>query len=248
MDEKWKFYFCNVNDKAASICLNLALADEAPILAKPWLLWVWVYFRTPRPDGLSDSQEAPTLFKIEDALTLGIEKNCGAISCGRITTDGRREFYFYGNDSRGFQGAVRNAMDAFPEYKVDTGNQEDSGWNQYLRVLYPSDDELERIKNRDVIDVLEKNGDVHSVSREVSHWIFFPSEDLRTKFRQEVVNGGFRVVSEYVADGVNPFCIAIASVQDVMQETIDATVIQLCRLADEFQGEYDGWETQVVTQ
>jgi hypothetical protein len=76
--------------------VNLGLRNDVPILSTPWLLWVWVYFRSPRPDGLSDSKEAPEKFKIEDALTQQLSQNCGAVLSGRITTEGRREFYFYG--------------------------------------------------------------------------------------------------------------------------------------------------------
>jgi len=68
MGDNWKPYLCNVNGKIASIFVNLGLQNEAPLASKPWLLWTWVYFKTPRPDGLSESKEAPTLFNIEDAL------------------------------------------------------------------------------------------------------------------------------------------------------------------------------------
>jgi hypothetical protein len=64
MKENWKSYLCNVNDSLSSIFVDLGLRSEVPILSKHWLLWVWVYFQSPRPDGLSDGGEAPTLFKI----------------------------------------------------------------------------------------------------------------------------------------------------------------------------------------
>jgi hypothetical protein len=35
---------------------------QSRIVSKPWPLWTWVYFQSPRVDGLSDSNEAPTLF------------------------------------------------------------------------------------------------------------------------------------------------------------------------------------------
>jgi hypothetical protein len=110
MNDNWKPYLCRVNDKPASILVNLGLRDSVPIPTKPWLLWAWVYFRTPRPDGLSDRKEAPTLYKIEDALSLCVSRACGAILSGRITTEGRREFYFYGETKNGFRKAVEDAL------------------------------------------------------------------------------------------------------------------------------------------
>jgi hypothetical protein len=126
MTEDWRSYFCNVNDSLASIFVNLGLRNVVPILSKPWLLWVWVYFRSPRPDGLSDTKEAPEIFKIEDALTLQRSRNCGAILSGRITTEGRRELYFYGETRSGFSEAVATALADFEGYRFDTGEQEDS--------------------------------------------------------------------------------------------------------------------------
>ena len=54
MTENWKPYLCNVNGKIASIFVNLGLRESVPIGSKPWLLWTWVHFQSPRTDSLSD--------------------------------------------------------------------------------------------------------------------------------------------------------------------------------------------------
>ena len=162
MTDNWKPYLCNVNGKLASILVDLGLRESVPISSKPWLLWVWVHFQSPRPDGLSDSKEAPTLYKIEDSLAPSLVRECRAILSGRITTEGRREFYFYGETTDGFRKAVRDALTGFEDYKFDVGEQEDSSWNQYLNVLYPSSEDLERISNMDLLDKLVGQGDVRT--------------------------------------------------------------------------------------
>jgi uncharacterized protein (TIGR01619 family) len=248
MTENWKPYLCNVNNKIASIFVNLGLRESVPIASKPWLLWTWVYFRSPRPDGLSDGKEAPTLYKIEDALDLCVCRACRAIPCGRITTEGRREFYFYGETKDGFRKAVREALTGFEGYEFDVGEQEDSLWEQYLNVLYPSPDDLQRIANMDLLDVLVKQGDVLSVAREVQHWLYFPSESSRAQFRNVAATVGYKIVSESSNQGKLPFGISVARTQSVDQNSIDSTVIELLNFSRRFDGEYDGWETPVVTQ
>jgi uncharacterized protein (TIGR01619 family) len=248
MTDNWKSYICNVNDSIASIFVNLGLRDEVPILSKTWLLWTWVYFQSPRPDGLSASAEAPTLFKIEDALDSNVARNCRAIPCGRITTEGRREFYFYGETTDGFGEAVKTALASFEGYKFEMGEQGDPLWEQYLDALYPSPEDLERIKNRDVLDVLTEKGDVLAAARDVQHWLYFRSEQTRTSFREDATKAGFRIVSDSDAKGDLPFGISVARTQPVEQDRIDATVIELLRLAQRFDGEYDGWETPIVSQ
>jgi regulator of RNase E activity RraB len=248
MADDWASYFCNVNDKLASIFLNLGLAGDAPIASKPWLLWAWVYLQKPRPDGLSDGNEAPTLFLIEDALNLQLERNCRAILCGRITTEGRREFYFYAETKHGFRTAVETALTGFHGYRFNFGEQEDSMWKQYFNVLHPSRDDLQRIKNRQLLDLLQKQGDVLSIAREVQHWIYFPSEQSRACFREEAINAGFKVGYESQVEGDHPFGITVLRTQPVEQELIDNTVIELLRLAQQVRGQYDGWETPVTTE
>ncbi len=195
MTENWKPYLCNVSSKLASIFVNLGLREAVPIASKPWLLWTWVYFQSPRADGLSDSKKAPTLYKIEDALNLCVSRACEAIPCGRITTEGRREFYFYGETKNGFRHAVEAALTGFEGYRFDVGQQEDSLWEQYLNVLYPSPENFQRIANMDLLDVLVEKGDVLAVAREVQHWMHFRAESSRSSFRDAAVGAGFRIVS-----------------------------------------------------
>jgi hypothetical protein len=83
MMDNWKPYLCNVDEKLASILVNLGLRESLPISSKPWLLWVWVHLQSPRPDGLSDSKEAATLYQIEDALAPFLARECRAILSGR---------------------------------------------------------------------------------------------------------------------------------------------------------------------
>jgi uncharacterized protein (TIGR01619 family) len=248
MAEKWRPYLCNVNGKLASIFVDIEMIKSAPIESKPLLLWAWVYMRTPRPDGLSESTEAPTLYRIEDALNAILAQEFAAIPCGRITTQGRREFYFYGAKKDGLEAAVKRVLGEFDGYRYDVGDKSDPTWSQYRDVLFPSPEEFQRIGNRDVLELLEKQGDVHSVTREVRHWAYFDSESSRTGFRDAVSGLGFTIESEHLTPSEPRFAIVLARIQSVQQADIDQTVIELLHLAESFGGTYDGWETETKTQ
>ncbi len=247
VQEKWRSYFCNVNDKPASIALNLGFKDQAPLLSKPVLLWVWVYLNSPRTDGLSDSTEFETLCAIEDELAKRIGRACDAIQVGRITSDGHREFYFYGAHTQGFRAATNAAMSEFKDYQFDLGDQEDVGWNQYLNVLYPSEEDMERIKNQDVLEVLVRHGDTLDAVRDVHHWIYFHSREERQHYAERVLAIGYKVVNESETDRKErPYGLQITRDQSVTSDKIDDAVSELFRLAKEFNADYDGWEAQVV--
>jgi uncharacterized protein (TIGR01619 family) len=247
MAENWKSYLCNVNDRLASIALNLGLNEEAPIEIKPWLLWVWVYLQVPRPDGLSDRSEFNTICAIEDELVQQLAAECHAIEAGRITTQGRREFYFYGANEEKFEKAVRSAMDNFPKYKFDQGTRYEPDWNQYRSVLYPSEEEMQRIANRDVLDVLEKKGDTLAPIRDVHHWIYFKCSEDRERYADEVRKLGYAIEQKAELDQrERPLRLVIMREQSVTPQEIDESALELFRLAKEMDAEYDGWEARVV--
>ena len=247
MTEHWAAYLCNVNDKLASIFLDLDLRNTAPDAGRPWLLWVWVYFKQPQQDGLSSNEEFATLCEIEDKLNAAMTQSCQAMLAGRITTQGRREFYYYGPKPGEFQSAAE-ALRLFDGYEFDHGTQHDPQWHQYLNVLYPSPDDLRRILNREVRDVLETEGDQPETPREVLHWSYFPAESNRSDFKAAVQRKGYTVESEsHYPEGENAYCICYGKIQQSTAKAIDDSVLELNKLSERFHGEYDGWETQVVS-
>ena len=245
--ENWKSYFARVNGKLASIALDLGLHERAPMSSKPQLLWVWVYLRAPRPDGLSDKSEFEELSAIEDELTKRVGAACGAIEVGRITSDGRREFYFYAVGDKAFRAAVSEVIDQFKQYKFDLGSHNDAVWYQYFEVLFPSEEDLEKIKNRGVLDVLRGQGDTLSPVRDVHHWIYFRSRENRERFAAKARELGYTVEGESEhPHGPHPFGLHVTRDQSVTTDEIDKAVLELFRLAKQVDGEYDGWEAQLI--
>jgi len=247
MKENWKSYFCNVNSKLASIALNLGLSEDAPMHEKPWLLWVWVYLQRPRPDGLSDRSEFDTICAIEDELAKQLAFACQTVEAGRITTGGRREFYFYGADEKGFKKAVRTAMDRFRKYKFDLGTQHEPDWNQYRSVLFPSEEDMRRIANRDVLDTLEQHGDTLEPVRDVHHWIYFKHPEDRERYAEEARELGYALEDRAEdLERERPYGLTITRDQSVTPEKINEAVLELFRMAKKADAEYDGWKAQLV--
>lgn len=247
MVEDWNFYICNVNGKLASISLDLNLRKVAPNKGKPNLLWIWVYLKWPREDGLSDSSEFESLKVVEEKLTETLTKNFDGLLCGRITTDGRREFYYYAQSSEGLEPAVEATMRQFRDYEFDCGYQADPKWKQYLEVLYPSDKQRQCMENRKVLGVLEQKGDTLKAPRDVWHWIYFRTEEDRKRFLDDVLPLEYRIDSHpHSASSEFPFGICIVRFQSVNPSEVDDAIVELFRLAKKHRGDYDGWETQVI--
>ena len=250
MSDDWDFYFAKVNDAVTSIFVDLGLKADAPNEKRPWLLWVWVEMRAPKPDGMASSGEAAVLHEIGTALDAMIAPVCGAQLVGRITGSRRREFYFYGEEPGELDAAVARAMNHFADYNVQSGSTFQPDWEQYLELLYPSATNLQRMFNRRVLATLAERGDVHEVPRKVDHWLEFPSPESRAAARStlEAIEFGFE--DEYLSDEpaeALPHSLVMSRIDSVDSHTINGITLELARLADEHGGRYDGWDSPVTT-
>lgn len=251
MSEHWDFFFANVNNKLASLFVDLGIRRSVPDIERPWLLWVWVYFNNPRDDGLHSAQEAGTLSQIEDSLNESVSGAVDGVLVGRITTDGRREFYFYAPSFAGFEDGVARGMKGFSDYRWDSGSKHDPEWEQYLGLLYPSPHDWQCIKNRYVIEQLRKAGDPLEKERLVFHWAYFPDESSRKQFVAAIRERGYEVTKQGRVDDPDrphPFGVSFERVDRVDWDSINQVTIELFDLAESVGGDYDGWETSVEKQ
>ena|ERR1700678_2691885 len=106
VNRDWNRYIAKVNDELASVLVYLSLHTQVPDWNRPWLLWVWVQLKSPRPDGLSDWPEFETLSAVESRLTQALNQKCNAVLSRCMNTLGRREFYFYGTTPEQLESSV----------------------------------------------------------------------------------------------------------------------------------------------
>ena len=243
----WVQFFCSVNDKLSSILVDLDLRDQLPD-PRSELIWIWIYMKAPRPDGLSSNEEFETLNAIEDALTERLEQECDATIAGRITGDGRREFYYYGRKPSDLKKLVKEELAKFPKYSFDCDTQPDPDWQQYLDVLYPTAETYECIKNEAVLQELANAGDNADIIRPIWHYVFFESDEGKHRFIDWSRDNEFEIADRVRSDApgkLEPGMVCIVRSHTIRPDDIDNYVLQVFRAAQEFGGYYDGWETRV---
>lgn len=246
--KEWEFYFCNIDGKFGSIFVDLGLLKFAPMPDKPHVVWVSIKMTKPTENGMSSQAESGVLGDIENALADKIDARHNSIYVGRTTSAGYRDLYFYFGDTTLYDKTISEAMVAWPEYRFEFGTEQDKEWSGYIDFLYPRPQQLQNIQNRRVIEQLEKNGDNLTKPREVDHWIFFKKETERDEFLQRISADGFSiVVADYDKEalGETPYRLQIKRIDRVDQNSVDEYVIYLWNIANETNGEYDGWETSV---
>ena len=246
MSKDWDFYMCEVAGKVASIFLDLGIAEEAPVARLPVLAWVKLRMNSPRADGLSSQEEFDVLKTVEDALEAHLVSRSTAY-VGRITADGCRDFQFYTAVASGWTERVADVLAAFPDYQFTCGTRADSEWAAYFDILSPSDEDRERIQNRRTCDALRKQGDRLEAPRPIEHWAYFRKSKAREAFAAKAIELGY-AIDELIdpEEKGEPYGVKLSAVGIPSLRDIDALTLPLFRAARECNGEYDGWETQVV--
>ncbi len=248
MSDNWDFYFCTIDEKVASIFLDLGIADSAPLKEYQVLAYVRVFMNQPREDGLSSNDETDSLNALEDQLESALTVDETAVYVGRSTSDGYRDFFFYASDAENWSSAVAEAMGELPSYKFEQGSREDDEWVLFFDFLYPSEVNWQVIQNRRVCENLEDKGDSFKEERVIDHWAYFPNQESLKEFEQKVVDLGFKVCGYSGAEpDQSEFGIHISRADLPTYDTIDDITLPLFDLAKELGGEYDGWTTTVVT-
>ncbi len=244
--EEWDFYFSNVDDKLSSIALDLGLHKIAPKNSQPSVMWISIKMNNPREDGLSSNDESTILGEIEDLLVNKLHKKFDITFVGRLTSDGKRDLYFYIGENLLYDKIISETMVSFPKYQYDFGINDDPDWDGYLNFLYPSPEQYQKILNHRVLDNLESHGDPLTKERPVFHWLYFKAEKDRKKFRNEIIDLGFNIENEsFDQAGEYPYLIHISRNDKVDYNSLDDYVIHLWKLAKDHNGDYDGWETSV---
>lgn len=104
--------------------------------------------------------------------------------------------------------------------------------------------------NVSTIKELKEHGDLLSKEREINHWLYFPTKSKRKECLCELESKGYDLVNtrfDSTTENGNPFILQISKASIIDSEILSKTVIELCNVAEKFNGEYDGWETEVIT-
>jgi uncharacterized protein (TIGR01619 family) len=245
--EEWDFYFSNIENKPGSIALDLGLFKVAPIKNRDNVCWISIEMLEPREDGLSSTNESIILGELEEQLAGKMKEKHSAIYAGRMTSNGKRAICFYLGDTTLVDKTISDIMVTYPKYLFDYEIREDKTWGNYFEFLYPLPEQYQCMLNRRVVDNLEKNGDKLIKERPVDHWIFFKTDNDKKAYLDKVIADGFQIVTNDFDKslGEYPYRLHISRVDKVDNNSVDEYVIHLWKLANEMNGDYDGWETSI---
>ncbi len=101
--------------------------------------------------------------------------------------------------------------------------------------------------NEAVLGLLRDQGDALTEAREIDHYSYFPTPMLRAQFIDKCIEAGFRLRGTVEPSRPGSGFGAVVFHKDVPGEEMLEQITELLRaFADDCEGDYDGWETQIV--
>ena len=251
IDEEWGVYLCDsfAYDLPAVIRTNLALRDFEYTANYPKRLHLQILYKNANDNGFPTREEGEYVYHIEDAVE-EIVKQHGDMLVGVVKCDERAHIFAYAKNELGYGDEISEMMsENFPDYAYTLAIVDDPDWELYFQGLYPDRYEYQSIMNMRLIENIESHGD-SMVPRVLEHCLCFTTEERGEAFLAKVMEEDFtKLSSENLTDNEDidkeyPYELVIGREDDF--EDIDETVWYLMDLAEEFDGEYDGWACHIV--
>ena len=251
IDEDWGVYLCNsfAYDLPAVIRVNLALRDFEYTANYPNRLHLQILYKNADDNGFPTREEGEYVYSIEDAVEEIVEQH-GDMLVGVVKCDERVHIFAYAKNESGYYDEISEMMsENFSEYAYTFAVFEDKDWELYFNALCPDRYEYQSIMNRWLIEDIKGNGD-SMVPRVLEHCLCFKTEEHGEAFLTKVMEEGFTKLSSEnlrnneAIDKKHPYELVIGR-EDAFED-IDETVWYLMDLAEEFDGEYDGWGCKIV--
>lgn len=248
--EDWDNYVMAVNGKPVSVVVNLALLDQAPSKARPYAIILRLTYPEMDEKGFPATELADELNQLESELDATLRDKNGAWYAGRFTQRGLREFYFYALDTLDYLGSCAAVLRRHPRFPFLVKAVTDRNWSHYFEVLYPRDEEKEKMENRKTVEQLERKGDNLSSSRPIDHTLYFRSDWHRRAFLKEFDLNGFQVTEMPVEKRVDregpAFKLVMRRTDKPMLSVMNDLTIRMSKAARKHEGVYEGWSTYVV--
>lgn len=248
--DNWDVYMAQYEKGPASIVLNMSLKQSAPREGFPYILIAAVTFKDCNKDGLPTEGQFAELYAISDSIKVMIDRKLKNILAGTFTYQCERSDYYYITDTSNIREALMKVnTKIFNKLAIRIRIKEDKNWDAYLKFLYPNEEILEYMSDSKVVQALAAKGDKLEKARKVDHWIYFYNEQDRDCFLNYVKNNKFTIEAKTKTDNnVKPYALKISRDDKVSLSDISQITRDLRQHAKKCNGDYDGWETFVITE
>ncbi|HEU4472850.1 MAG TPA: DUF695 domain-containing protein [Flavisolibacter sp.] len=245
---QWDTYMSMYEKGPGTVLIDLGLKTSLPDKELPFLLETGVRFTDCTSDGLPAPTAFDQLYLISDSVNVLVSLAVESKMAGTFTYQCERKDYYYISDTTGLRKKLEQLYTRrFPNSAYSIVIRADAGWKTYTGFLYPDEETFEYMQNTKLVMKLEEAGDKLSTPRKVDHWLYFRDEKGRAAFASKAREKGY-AVEEQTAKGPasSPYQLHLSRIDKVELGSITRLTLQLRKEANQYGGQYDGWETAVT--
>ena len=206
MNEHWDRYLTEVDEKPASIEVNMGLVENTPFRSHPYIGYARILICCPDENGFAPFREYQALKKMEEALEGALGLCEQAIYVGKCVTAGALDLFFYTVQRKNWRKKIAQIMRAFPGYCWESTIAHDPDWVIYEEFLYPAEKGVQSILYRRFLQEYQQRNSLGLPLME--HWLGFMCDRSRVDFCNEALAWGF-TVEEFVASPATALMLAI---------------------------------------
>jgi len=104
-------------------------------------------------------------------------------------------------------------------------------------------------RNNQLLNTLNEHGDIANASREIEHWILFDELNNAEKFAEWTRSANFTecLLSQGKTETGDIFQVKCKHMGTLLRDDIMPFTLAIAEQANKYNGDYDGWETFVIT-
>ena len=245
MQEYWEKYKKPIDGKPATVAFNADFINECDGYEYMYVGFVKIELKNPKEDGLIADEELDMVSQIEDRLEFEALRFRVGKYVGLIASDGAVNFIYYLKLDFEWSGAVAEAMKHF-DYSYTYGSREDMQYEVYKKLLYPDIYQWQIINNHNACMQLYSQGDLLQEARAIEHTLHV-NEEMKEKLEKSLKEKGFHLLLERENEHA-PYSHTLKVFRKDIPEyyKMDEITLELIKLAEIYDGVYDGWECSVV--
>lgn len=249
LEQSWQHYRSLVNDKLAIFSVNLDILTKFPSETSHKIIQFQFAYEVMDDGELPTNQAYQTLMTQILKVSTQLSALPNTLYAGYVFSAGKAQLYFYCDD-------LEPCLDVLQQfdYIEHIESQDDPHWDIYFDFLLPSPLEMKMNATEEVLALLSQNGRDLSDTYVIEHTFYFDDEESMFCFMEQVNIQNIDFVSlQYSNAPINleeeeqeKYLVKLEQEMPLDNADIFRVVEECEELANQFGGEYSGWECDAI--
>lgn len=247
LSDKWEVYFTTMDGYVTSIRVDVGAKADKKFASLVHTYLLRVGYTEMYENGLPLMESLQKLNAVEDWIDQKAAKE-PIYLVGAITQNGSRDFIFQSERQLDWNQLVDKILQGGPEIILQRGAVLDDNGVYYNSFLYPSKYDFNWIENAKVCRALAEGGEVFRTPRVIDYFAYFSNEDDAKSYADELGQSQYAFTVKEIKGLDGSYSVAFTNNDVPEQEHITAVTNSLLDLAEQFNGQFDGWGTTIEAE